>query len=95
LLIKLLINIERTVDLCVITKKEIHMRTQELWVRAGYNIPTCIFPKGVWERDYMLHTGRSTMLESSDFDSGTVSQATKTNGIDRLPRSYVCRSSHW
>ena len=30
LLIKLLINIERTVDLCVITKKEIHMHTQEL-----------------------------------------------------------------
>ena len=30
LLINLLINIERTVDLCVITKKEIHMRTQEL-----------------------------------------------------------------
>ena len=30
LLIKLLINIERTVDLCVITKKEIHKRTQEL-----------------------------------------------------------------
>ena len=30
LLIKLLINIERTVVLCVITKKEIHMRTQEL-----------------------------------------------------------------
>ena len=31
LLIKLLINMERTVDLCVITKKkEIHMRTQEL-----------------------------------------------------------------
>jgi len=29
LLIKLLINIERTVDLCVITK-EIRMRTQEL-----------------------------------------------------------------
>jgi len=29
LLIKLLINIERTVDLCVITK-EISMRTQEL-----------------------------------------------------------------
>ena len=30
LLIKLRINIERTVDLCVITKEEIHMRTQEL-----------------------------------------------------------------
>ena len=30
LLIKLLINIERTVELYVITKKEIHMRTQEL-----------------------------------------------------------------
>ena len=30
LLIKLLINIERTVDLCVITKKEIHTCTQEL-----------------------------------------------------------------
>jgi len=28
----------RTVDLCVITKKEIHMRSQELWVRPGYNI---------------------------------------------------------
>jgi len=26
----LLINIERTADPCVITKKEIHMRTQEL-----------------------------------------------------------------
>ena len=30
LLINLVIEIERTVDLCVITKKEIHMRTQEL-----------------------------------------------------------------
>jgi len=30
LLIKLLNNIERTVDLCVITKKEIHMCTQKL-----------------------------------------------------------------
>ena len=30
LLIKSLINIERIVDLGVITKKEIHMRTQEL-----------------------------------------------------------------
>jgi len=30
LLIKLLINIERTVDLCAITKKKIHMRIQEL-----------------------------------------------------------------
>ena len=34
-------------------------------------------------------------LESSDFDTGTVSQATKTNGIDRLPCGYVYRSSHW
>ena len=33
-------------------------------------------------------------LESSDFDTGTVSQATKTNGIDRLPCGYVYRSSH-
>ena len=30
LLIRLLINTERTVDLCMITKEEIHMRTQEL-----------------------------------------------------------------
>jgi len=29
-LIKLLINIEERVDLCVITKKETHMHTQEL-----------------------------------------------------------------
>ena len=27
--------------------------------------------------------------------TGTVSQATMTNGIDRLPCSYLCRSSHW
>ena len=33
-------------------------------------------------------------LESSDFGTGTVSQATKTNGIDRLPCSYVYRTSH-
>jgi len=44
LLIKLLINIERTVDLCVITKKEIHMLTQELRVRPGYNIQACCTP---------------------------------------------------
>jgi len=36
LLIKLLTNIERTVDLCVITKKEIHMRTQVLTVSQAW-----------------------------------------------------------
>ena len=34
-------------------------------------------------------------LESSDFNTGTVSQATKTNGINRLPCGYFYRSSHW
>jgi len=34
-------------------------------------------------------------LESSGFDTATVSQATKTNGMDRLPYGYVYRSSHW
>ena len=28
-------------------------------------------------------------------DTDTMSQATKTNGIDGLPCSYVYRSSHW
>ena len=28
-------------------------------------------------------------------DTDTMSQATKTNGIDRLPCGYVYRSSHW
>jgi len=42
-------SIERTVDPCVVTKKEIHTRTQELGVRAGYNIRTS-----------MLHTGWSS-----------------------------------
>ena len=46
LLIKLLINIERTVDLCVITHKEIHMHTQELRVRRGYNIQACCTQAG-------------------------------------------------
>jgi len=27
--------------------------------------------------------------------TGTVSQATKTNSIDRLPCSYLYRSRHW
>jgi len=36
LMIKALINIERTVDLCVITNKEnLHTCTQELGVRPG------------------------------------------------------------
>ena len=34
-------------------------------------------------------------LESSDFNTGTVSQTTKTNGIKGLPFGYVFRSSHW
>ena len=37
---------------------------------------------------------RQKGLESSDFNTGTVSQATKTNGIDRLPCSYLYCSSH-
>jgi len=45
LLIKSLINIE-AVDLCVITKKEIHMCTQELGVRPGYNLQECCTQAG-------------------------------------------------
>ena len=33
-------------------------------------------------------------LESSDFNIGTVNQSTKTNGVERLPISYLYRSSH-
>ena len=35
----------------------------------------------------------SIALESSDFDIGTVSQATKTNSIEKLLCGYIYRSS--
>jgi len=38
---------------------------------------------------------RRDNLESSNFNTGTMSQSTKTNGIDRLPCGYLHRSSHW
>ena len=38
---------------------------------------------------------RRDNLESSDFNTGTVSRSTKTNGINRLPCSYLYCSRHW
>jgi len=45
LLIKLLINIEDSRSMCD-HKKEIHMRTQELWVRPCNNIQACCMHTG-------------------------------------------------
>jgi len=33
-------------------------------------------------------------IKSGDFSKGTVSQASMTDGIDRLPCSYLCCCSH-
>ena len=43
---------------------------------------------------YMRYRCFEKRLDSSDFDIGTVSQATKTTGINKLPCGYVYRSSH-
>jgi len=34
-------------------------------------------------------------LESSDFNTETVTYTTKTNGIERLPCGYLRCCSHW
>jgi len=46
LLIKSLINIERTLDLCVITKKNTHAYTGTVTQASGYNIQACCTQAG-------------------------------------------------
>ena len=105
LLIKSLINTERTVDLCVITKKNTHAHTGT-WVRPGYNTQACCTQASPahavghgdgMDRWHSSHLHRAVVRRgwSPVTDTDTVSRATKTNGIDRLPCSYVYHSSHW
>ena len=52
-----------------------------------------------WTDDSTLaifwHRCNQKRLESSGFNTSTVSQAAKINSIDRLPCSYLCCSSQW
>ena len=86
-----------------------HTRTQELWFRPGYNIQACCTQAGPahaaghgdgmerWQHSSHLHcvVVRRGWSPVTLTHAGTVSQATKTNGIDRLPCGYVYRSSRW
>ena len=95
LLIKLLINTERTVDLCVVTKKK-YTHTQELWVRPDYNIQACRTQAGPahaaghgngmdrWQHSSHPHMHRAVVRRgwSPATDTDTMSQATKTVSTD-------------
>ena len=88
-----------------ITKK-VHTWTHKLQVRPGYSIQACCTQAGSahsagrgdgmdrWQHSSHLlpHALPVAILESNDFNTGMVSQATKTNVTDRLPCSYVNHS---
>jgi len=52
---------------------------------TSYQGPNPMVPRGNRSDWYPPSRCCEKRLESSNFDTGTASQATKTNGIDRLP----------
>jgi len=104
---KLLINIERTVDLCVITKKKKYTCVG-LHRNCVSGLQACCTQAGPAHAALRPWRWHGEMIHSSHLhhavvrrgwspvtDTDTMSQATKTNSIDRLPCGYVYHSSHW
>ena len=80
--------------------------TKKVWMRITHNVRRLVqhmlqVMEMAWTDDstpaisflHTLHT--SSLHRARNFNTGTVSQETKTNGIERLPCGYLYCSRHW